>query len=175
MSVAGIALRTPFWVFTGALAVVFPFPPLPRRHPALHRQLGLHDRAHRDPHAVRVTGEDRYLAQASLFVDRRGRHLLAEVEWGRAYQDETAIRDATVLSSHAVRAGYLTAGAIDVAVEAQDAELLDALLRQWSATVAWRTYITGGPGSQHQDDGLGEDWALTRTAPTRRRVRPSRR
>ena len=22
-------------------------------------------------------------------------------------------------------------------------------------------YITGGMGSQHQDEGLGEDWALT--------------
>ena len=32
---------------------------------------------------------------------------------------------------------------------------------QWQATVARRTYITGGQGSQHQDEGLGEDWALT--------------
>lgn len=111
---------------------------------------------------ARVTGDERYLDQAALFVDRRGHHLLAEVEWGRSYfQDEIPIRAATVLSGHAVRAGYLAAGAIDVAVERNDGELLDALVRQWSATVARRTYVTGGQGSQHQDEGLGEDWALT--------------
>ena len=38
---------------------------------------------------ARVSGNRRYLDQASLFIDRRGHHLLAEVEWGRAYfQDD---------------------------------------------------------------------------------------
>jgi DUF1680 family protein len=110
----------------------------------------------------RVTGDDRYLAQASLFIDRRGHQLLADVEWGRSYyQDDVPVREATVLRGHAVRANYLAAGAIDVAVERDDADLLEAVVRQWGATVARRTYITGGQGSQHQDEGLGEDWALT--------------
>ena len=41
------------------------------------------------------------------------------------------MRDATVLRGHAVRANYLSAGAVDVAVETADAELLEALTAQW--------------------------------------------
>ncbi|BEP13692.1 glycoside hydrolase family 127 protein [Acidothermaceae bacterium B102] len=111
---------------------------------------------------ARVTGERRYLEQASLFIDRRGHQLLADVEWGRSYyQDDQPIRAATIFRGHTVRANYLAAGAIDVAVEQDDPELLDIVSQQWTATVARRTYITGGQGSQHQDEGLGEDWALT--------------
>ena len=109
----------------------------------------------------RATGEHRYLAQAALFVDRRGRHTLADIEWGRSYfQDDVPFRDADSLRGHAVRALYLTAGAVDVAVENADDELLSAAIRQWRHTVARRTYITGGMGSRHQDEGFGEDFSL---------------
>jgi DUF1680 family protein len=110
---------------------------------------------------ARVTGDPRYLAQASLFLERRGYGRLREIEWGRSYfQDDIPVRDATVLRGHAVRAGYLSAGAVDVAVETGDDALLAALRTQWSNTVARRTYVTGGQGSQHQDEAFGEDWAL---------------
>lgn len=110
---------------------------------------------------ARVTGEPRYLAQAALFLERRGHGRLREIEWGRAYfQDDQPVRDATVLRGHAVRAGYLAAGAVDVAVESDDQELLKALATQWENTVARRTYVTGGQGTQHQDEAFGEDWAL---------------
>lgn len=110
---------------------------------------------------ARVTGDERYLAQAELFVARRGRGTLGDIEWGRAYfQDDVPVRDATVLRGHAVRANYLAAGAVDVAVERKDEGLLDALERQWSATVARRTYVTGGQGSRHQDEAFGDDWML---------------
>jgi DUF1680 family protein len=109
----------------------------------------------------RATGDPRYLAQAALFLERRGHGRLREIEWGRAYfQDDQPVRDATVLRGHAVRAGYLAAGAVDVAVECDDGELLKALATQWENTVARRTYVTGGQGSQHQDEAFGEDWAL---------------
>jgi DUF1680 family protein len=65
-----------------------------------------------------------------------------------------------VLRGHAVRANYLSAGAMDVAVETGDNELLKALRLQWERTVARRTYITGGQGSHHQDEAFGEDWEL---------------
>ena len=65
-----------------------------------------------------------------------------------------------MLRGHAVRATYLSAGATDVAVETDDAELLAALRRQWDATVARRTYLTGGMGSRHQDEAFGEDFVL---------------
>ena len=102
-----------------------------------------------------------YIDQAALFVERRGHGVLGDLEWGRGYfQDDVPVRDATVLRGHAVRANYLAAGAVDVAVERGDVDLLDALRRQWERTVARRTYLTGGQGSHHQDEAFGEDWEL---------------
>ncbi|RLP97255.1 glycoside hydrolase family 127 protein [Micromonospora sp. CV4] len=110
---------------------------------------------------ARVTGDDRYLTQAALFVDRRGHGRLSDVEYGREYfQDEQPVREATVLRGHAVRANYLASGAADVAVELKDASLLDAVRIQWVNGVARRTYVTGGQGSRHQDEAFGEDWVL---------------
>lgn len=109
----------------------------------------------------RLTAEQRYLHQAALFIDRRGRHTLPEPEWGRSYfQDDMPVREAQVLRGHAVRANYLAAGAVDVAVETSDGELLSALRQQWENTVARRTYVTGGQGSHFQDESFGEDWEL---------------
>ncbi|WP_203580065.1 glycoside hydrolase family 127 protein [Microbacterium hibisci] len=110
---------------------------------------------------ARATGDDRYLEQARLFIERHGRGTLRDIEWGRKYfQDDLPVRDAEVLRGHAVRANYLSAGATDVAVDTGDTELLDALRRQWDRTVARRTYVTGGQGSHHQDEAFGEDWEL---------------
>lgn len=109
----------------------------------------------------RVTGERRYLEQARLFIDRRGHHTLPDQEWGRSYyQDDLPLREAPALRGHAVRANYLAAGAVDVAVETADAELLEALRGQWRNTIARRTYLTGGQGSHYQDEAIGEDWEL---------------
>ena len=109
----------------------------------------------------RVTAEPRYLRQAELFVTRRGTGTLGPVAWGQQYfQDDVPIRQAAVLRGHAVRANYLAAGAVDVAVDTGDDDLLSALVEQWQSTVARRTYITGGQGSHHQDEAFGEDWVL---------------
>ncbi|MGW1726403.1 glycoside hydrolase family 127 protein [Streptomyces sp. NPDC002306] len=110
---------------------------------------------------ARATGEQRYLDQAALFVDRRGHGTLADIEFGSAYhQDDMPVREATVLRGHAVRALYLAAGAVDVAVETGDDALLAAVIRQWEATVARRTYLTGGMGSHHRDESFGDDFVL---------------
>jgi len=110
---------------------------------------------------ARVTGDDRHAAMARAFVERRGRGTLADIEWGRSYfQDDIPVRDAEVLRGHAVRANYLAAGAVDVAVDAGDDDLLDALRGQWARTVATRTYLTGGQGSHHQDEAFGDDYEL---------------
>jgi DUF1680 family protein len=109
----------------------------------------------------RVTGQERYVAQARRFIDRRGHGTLRDIEWGRGYfQDDVPVREAAALHGHAVRANYLAAGAVDVAVETGETELLDALRRQWDRTVARRTYVTGGQGSHHQDEAFGDDFEL---------------
>ncbi|WP_205740526.1 glycoside hydrolase family 127 protein [Haloactinopolyspora alba] len=110
---------------------------------------------------ARYTGEQRYLDQAVAFVERRGHGTLADIEFGRTYyQDDVPVREADVFRGHAVRALYLASGAVDVAVESRDDDLLDAVVRQWEATVARRTYITGGMGSQHMDEAFGDDFVL---------------
>jgi DUF1680 family protein len=109
----------------------------------------------------RALDEPRYVDQAALFIARRGTGTLADIEWGRVYyQDEIPVRDAEVFRGHAVRANYLAAGAVDVAVETDDLELLDAVARQWRNTRARRTYVTGGQGSRHQDEAFGDDFML---------------
>lgn len=109
----------------------------------------------------RATGEKKYIAQAQLFLERRGRGTLGEIEFGASYfQDDVPIRDAEVFRGHAVRAVYLAAGAIDVAIETGDDELLQAVKTQYENTIAKRTYVTGGMGSRHQDEAFGEDYEL---------------
>jgi DUF1680 family protein len=109
----------------------------------------------------RYTGDPKYLAQARLFVERRGHGVLRDIEFGRGYfQDDVPVREATVLRGHAVRALYLTAGAVDVAVEDDDAELLGILRSQMATTVARRTYLTGGMGAHHEGESFGLDHEL---------------
>ena len=109
----------------------------------------------------RVTGEERYLEQARLFIERRGGPALADIGYGRAYfQDDMPIRSASAFRGHAVRALYLASGAVDVAVETGDSELLQTIIRQWERTIERRTYLTGGMGSRHTDESFGEDYEL---------------
>ncbi len=110
---------------------------------------------------ARATGEDRYRQMAGLFLERRGRGVLGEIELGSAYfQDDVPIREAEVLRGHAVRALYLTSAAVDFAVDTDDSELLARLVSQWERTVARRTYLTGGMGSRHEGESFGEDFEL---------------
>jgi len=110
---------------------------------------------------ARYTGERKYLDQARLFVERRGHGRLGEIWFGPEYfQEDVPVREAEVLRGHAVRALYLAAGAIDVAVETGDEELLGAVTRQMSRTVARRTYLTGGMGAHHEGEAFGDDFEL---------------
>lgn len=110
----------------------------------------------------RALGEPRYTEQARLFVERRGHGTLAPIALlSPAYfQDDVPVRDVDVWRGHAVRALYLAAGAVDVAVDTGDDELRAAVERQWARSVERRTYLTGGMGSRHQDEGFGDDWEL---------------
>lgn len=110
----------------------------------------------------RATGEPLFLEQASLFVDRRGHQVLADTMYGGRdyYQDNEPVRKAESLVGHSVRALYLAAGAIDVAVETADYDLLQAVQRQYDRTLGRRTYLTGGMGSNHHGETYGDDFEL---------------
>lgn len=110
----------------------------------------------------RETGDSVYAEQARLFVDRRGRGLLGEGRFGSSYyQDRVPFRDLSNVEGHAVRAVYLGAGAVDVAVESQDDELLDAASRQWDAMVASKTHLTGSVGSRYHGESFGDPYELS--------------
>lgn len=109
----------------------------------------------------RATGTERYLEMARRFVERRGLPALGDIHLGRAYfQDDLPVRQAQVFRGHAVRALYLACGAVDVATETGDAELLKAIETQWERSVARRTYLTGGMGSRHVGEAFGDDFEL---------------
>ncbi|MDQ0895059.1 glycoside hydrolase family 127 protein [Agromyces ramosus] len=111
---------------------------------------------------ARATGEARYLELARLFVERRGHGNLATTLFqGHEYfQDDVPVREAEVLRGHAVRALYLSAGAVDIAVETGDDELLAAVEAQYLRTIARRSYLTGGVGAHHQNEEFGDDFEL---------------
>ena len=86
-------------------------------HPEI--ELGLVELARADRRAA--------LPRPGGAVRRAARHgaRSARSRFGQAYfQDDVPIREATVFRGHAVRAMYLAAGAVDVAVETGDDELL---------------------------------------------------
>lgn len=109
----------------------------------------------------RATGETRYRDQALRFIEQRGHRTFEHHAIGHEYYlDDVPVREAGVLRGHVVRAMYLTAGAIDLAVETGDDELLHALITQWENTWARRTYLTGGMGSRHLGESFGRDFEL---------------
>ncbi len=110
----------------------------------------------------RALDEPRYTEQARLFVERRGHGTLRPIPLlSPAYfQDDVPVRESDAWRGHAVRQLYLAAGAVDVAVDLGDHDLLAAVERQWERSVERRTYLTGGMGSRHQDEGFGDDWEL---------------
>ncbi|WP_306319969.1 MULTISPECIES: glycoside hydrolase family 127 protein [unclassified Streptomyces] len=112
----------------------------------------------------RETGDRNYLEQAALFVDRRGqgrrsglRHSVFPASY---FQDHVPLRELPSVTGHAVRMAYLAAGAADVAMETGDGGLLDALRRLWDDMVATKLYVTGGLGSRHSDEAVGDRYEL---------------
>ena len=109
----------------------------------------------------RETGTAAYLELARQFVDQRGRGLAGNSGMGRRYlQDHLPVRATDTEVGHVVRALYLEAGVTDVAAETGDRELLESSLRRWDDMVAAKTYLTGGNGSRHADEGFGDRFEL---------------
>ena len=109
----------------------------------------------------RETGNEDYLTQARLFVDRRGQGKLKHTIFPAEYfQDNAPFRELPSVTGHAVRMAYLAAGAADVHLETGDPTLLQALERLWDDMVATKLYLTGGLGSRHSDEAIGDRYEL---------------
>lgn len=110
---------------------------------------------------TRLTGDDAYARLASRMIELRGRGLLGETVFGRTYfQDHLPVREAVSATGHAVRQLYLAAGVTDVYLEHGDASLLEAMERLWQDLFSTKTYVTGGHGSRHRGESIGDPYEL---------------
>jgi DUF1680 family protein len=105
----------------------------------------------------RTTGDEKYLNLATLFIDRRGHHLL---DGSKYLLDHLPFRDLELLRGHAVRALYLCSGATDVVLETGEGALIATLNRLWKNLVEKQIYITGGVGSRHDGEAIGKPYEL---------------
>ncbi len=109
----------------------------------------------------RQTGERRYLALADTLTSRRGFGMFAGGRFELPYyQDAEPVRDAGSIVGHAVRALYLAAGVTDLYAETGDDALLASMLRQWDDLASTKIYLTGGVGSRHYDEAIGDPYEL---------------
>jgi len=110
---------------------------------------------------TRVTGDRRYLTLAGRMLELRGHGLLGAGRFGATYwQDHQSVRDSATVAGHVVRQLYLDCGAVDVAVETGDSELLATVRLRWHDLISTRTYLTGGMGSRHRDEAFGDPFEL---------------
>ena len=109
----------------------------------------------------RETGHAQYLELASQWIEQRGHGLIGDSGFGRRYlQDHQPVRQTATEVGHVVRALYLEAGVVDVAVETGDAALLDTSVARWDDMVATKTALTGGNGSRHSGEAFGDAFEL---------------
>ncbi|MCS5485530.1 glycoside hydrolase family 127 protein [Curtobacterium flaccumfaciens pv. beticola] len=109
----------------------------------------------------RETGTRAYLDLAHWFVDARGHGIIERAGGEPTYfSDRVPAREATTVEGHAVRAVYLAAGAVDVAIETGDAELLSASERQFADMMATKAFITGGLGARWDWEAFGDPYEL---------------
>ncbi|MDY1004645.1 glycoside hydrolase family 127 protein [Curtobacterium sp. CFBP9011] len=109
----------------------------------------------------RETGTRAYLDLAHWFVDARGHGIIERAGGEPTYfSDRVPTRQATTVEGHAVRAVYLAAGAVDVAIETGDTELLAASERQFADMMATKAFITGGLGARWDWEAFGDPYEL---------------
>ncbi|MDR0536573.1 MAG: glycoside hydrolase family 127 protein [Tannerellaceae bacterium] len=106
-----------------------------------------------------VTGDDKYLSEARYFVEETGRgtdgHKLSQYS-----QDHMPILEQDEIVGHAVRAGYLYSGVVDVASHLHHAQYMQAATRIWDNMASKKLYITGGIGSRGDGEGFGPNYEL---------------
>jgi hypothetical protein len=106
---------------------------------------------------------------AKFFIDARGktdgripygREGRQELLYGQYAQDDKPFIEQIEAVGHAVRAGYLYAGAADVAALTGDQAYIAALEKIWADVVGTKIYITGGIGAAGAWEGYGPAYRL---------------
>lgn len=115
----------------------------------------------------KATGNAEYFRLARFFIEHRGEHFFAQEQHipddkydGTYYQDQVPIRELKGIVGHAVRAGYLMSGVVDVARETGDTGLLQMVDRIWKNTTSKNMYLTGGIGPSASNEGFTVDYDL---------------
>jgi DUF1680 family protein len=109
----------------------------------------------------RETADRRYLDLADKLTSRRGHGFFVGGRFELSYyQDVEPVRGSRSIVGHAVRALYLAAGVTDLYAETGDEALLDAMLSQWDDLVSTKLYLTGGVGSRHEGEAIGDPYEL---------------
>jgi DUF1680 family protein len=126
----------------------------------------------------RLTKEKRYFVQAVYFVNERGNSPLFFEQEAMAReepkpygptkgrytyqynQSHLPVRQQKTAVGHAVRALYFYAGVTDVAVETEDASLLESIDGLWENVVNKQMYVTGSVGSSHFGEAFTIDYDL---------------
>ena len=112
--------------------------------------------------AVPADGRARATCElADTLTARRGYGMFAGGRFDLDYyQDAEPVREARSIVGHAVRALYLAAGVTDIYAETGDEALLASMLRQWDDLTAAKIYLTGGVGSRHHGEAIGDPYEL---------------
>lgn len=107
----------------------------------------------------KATGEKKYLDLAKFYLDERGKadgHKL----YGDYAQDHIPVVEQKKPVGHAVRAGYMYCGMVDVGVLTGDRTYLDAVDRIWQNIVSNQIFITGSVGPRGAGEAYGDAYEL---------------
>lgn len=108
----------------------------------------------------RVTGDKKYLDQAELFLEMRGRKDKREEIYDVNRQDHLPVKEQREAVGHAVRAGYMYAGMADVASLTGDRKMIDAIDTIWENILSRKFYITGGVGGSRAGEAFAGNYEL---------------
>ncbi|MBP5646403.1 MAG: glycoside hydrolase family 127 protein [Bacteroidaceae bacterium] len=103
-----------------------------------------------------VTGEKKYLDEAKLFLDNKGKTARKD-KYDQSYKPVIEQDEAV---GHSVRAGYMYSGMADVAALTGDQSYVTAIDRIWDNMVGKKMYLTGGIGSTGGSEGFTENYDL---------------
>ena len=110
----------------------------------------------------RVTGDQRWLTLARIFLDAR-RPGTAKEDY--VYnQRHLPVVEQTTAVGHAVRANYMYSGMADVAALTGDQRYFHAINAIWDNVASKKLYLTGGVGALAQGEAYGADYQLPNDA-----------